>query len=161
MRIRLEQAADQIALRALLKAAFGHSLEAKLVAALHASGCVALSLVAELDGVLVAQALFSELQAPEGCLALAPLSVLPALQNRGFGTALVKRGIAEATAKAWQAIFVLGEPAYYGRFGFCTELAWRFESSYPKSHFMALELRAGALDGRAGPVIFAPPFAAL
>ena len=49
---------------------------------------------------------------------LAPLAVDPAHQRRGVGTALIEAGIARLKAEGVQAIYVLGDPAYYGRAGF-------------------------------------------
>ena len=59
------------------------------------------------------------------------------------------------------AVFLLGEPEYYERFGFDAALADKFETEYPKPYFMALELTANALRDRAGAVMYAPPFSAL
>jgi putative acetyltransferase len=53
-------------------------------------------------------------------LGLAPLGVLPRLQRRGLGTALVHALLAAAEARDETLVGVLGEPGYYGRFGFVT-----------------------------------------
>jgi len=53
---------------------------------------------------------------------------------------------------------VLGDPAYYERFGFTTWMAAKFETHYPKQYFMALELKPEALENRSGKVIYAEPF---
>lgn len=49
---------------------------------------------------------------------LAPLAVAPAAQGRGVGGALVRAGLARLDADGIDLVFVLGDPAYYGRFGF-------------------------------------------
>ena len=49
---------------------------------------------------------------------LAPLAVDPAHQRRGIGTALIEAGLARLKGEGIQAVYVLGDPAYYGRAGF-------------------------------------------
>jgi len=49
---------------------------------------------------------------------LAPLAVDPELQRRGVGTALVEEGFRRLRSRGIQRVVVLGDPAYYGRFGF-------------------------------------------
>jgi putative acetyltransferase len=49
---------------------------------------------------------------------VAPLSVLPARQGSGIGTALMDAVISEAVHRGWPLLLLLGDPAYYGRFGF-------------------------------------------
>jgi putative acetyltransferase len=160
MRIRDDTPDDAAAIRRVVEAAFGQTAEADLVAALRHSGDAIISLVAEEDGEIVGHILFSKLQAPQRCLALAPLSVIPKRQNLGIGTQLIQDGLARAKRDGWQAVFVLGEPAYYERFGFSTALADKFETIYPKPYFMALDLKPGALAEQGGGVIYPTPFAA-
>jgi putative acetyltransferase len=52
---------------------------------------------------------------------LGPLAVLPALQRRAIGTALVHEALLQLAAAEVTRSFVLGDPAYYGRFGFAPE----------------------------------------
>lgn len=160
MRIRDETANDAAAIRQVVEGAFGQAAEADLVEALRQSVEAVFSLVAEDDSELVAHILFSKLQAPNQCLALAPISVLPSRQKQGIGIQLVQAGLARAKRDGWQAVFVLGEPVYYERFGFSTAMADKFETPYPKRYFMALELEPGALAERSGAVIYPPAFAA-
>ena len=49
---------------------------------------------------------------------VAPVCVAPAHQGRGTGSALVRALIAEAATRDWPVLVLLGDPAYYGRFGF-------------------------------------------
>ncbi len=158
MIIRIEAPHDRPAIRRTVTAAFGQEAEADLVDALRASGDAAISLVAEDGGNIVGHILFSKLQAPERCLALAPVSVAPSRQSRGIGSKLISEGLARAKSAGWRGVFLLGAPDYYRRFGFSPELAESFESPYPKPYFMALELAPGALSGMGGEVIYAAPF---
>ena len=52
---------------------------------------------------------------------LAPLAVLPEYQGQGMGSALVKQGLLQLTSMGTRQVFVLGDPNYYGRFGFQAE----------------------------------------
>jgi putative acetyltransferase len=51
-------------------------------------------------------------------LGLAPVAVHPKWQRRGIGSALIQRGLEECRKRGVGAVFVLGEPALYARFGF-------------------------------------------
>ena len=152
------EAGDQAAIDAINEAAFGGRVEADLVVALRQSGDAVLELVAETGNAIVGHVLLSRLQAPRHCLALAPVSVLPQHQRMGIGSMLIRRAVAWAEAHGWAAIFLLGDPAYYRRFGFCVKKADRFETDYPKAFFMALDLQPQAFAGLAGRVIYPAAF---
>jgi putative acetyltransferase len=116
-------AEDGADVRQILTEAFGTSAEADLVEALRAGGHAVIDLVARIDGAVAGHVLFSRLTvAPPNerrrALCLAPLAVAPAWQRQGIGTALVREGLARAEAMDEDIVLVLGDPAYYGRFGF-------------------------------------------
>lgn len=158
MSIRTTRADDYPGIRALVRAAFGQDLEADLVEALRRSGEAAIELVAEEDDQLVGHVLVSPLRSPEKCVALAPVSVLPAAQGRGVGSALVRGAIARAREGGWAAMFVLGEPGYYTRFGFSVDACERFESPYPKAYMMVLDLLERGLTDLSKKIVYARPF---
>lgn len=113
--IRPETPADIGPIARLLDAAFGDPAESRLVEALRADGDLALSLVAEDAGSIVGHLALSPVAASFPALALAPVAVAPGRQRRGIGAAL----IAAAQARHPEAtLIVLGDPAYYRRFGF-------------------------------------------
>ena len=161
MKIRDETRDDASDVRNVVSVAFDQTAEADLIDALRESGDAVISLVAEEDGEIVGHILFSRLQAPARCIALAPISVTPSRQNQGIGSTLIRAGIARAKLGGWLAIFLLGEPEYYQRFGFDVAKADKFETEYPKSYFMVLELAPDSLDEISGAVIYATPFLAL
>jgi putative acetyltransferase len=66
-----------------------------------------------------------------------------------------------AKLAAGAAVFVLGNPAYYGRFGFCADHASGFESPYVGPHFIALALGRGEWPANSGKLRYAHAFAAL
>ncbi len=165
MNIRAEKPGDEAAIYEVNRLAFERDDEAKLVDALRDGGHVRLSLVAEKEngeGVheIVGHALFSEVSADglSKALALAPVAVAPDWQSAGIGSAMIEAGIKASAAEGHDAIFVLGEPEYYSRFGFSTESAKNFDTPYPKEYFMALELADGSLGGASGKVEYPPPF---
>jgi putative acetyltransferase len=78
-------------------------------------------------------------------LGVAPLSVAPERQGEGIGGALMRAVIEHAHARGTPLLLLLGEPAYYGRFGF--EAAWPLGITYAPAgkdspHFMARRLAA-------------------
>ena len=160
LRIREEEPSDIPAIRELVTAAFGRAAEADLVDRLRADGDAVISLVATEGGELVGHLLLSRMMAPVRALGLAPVSVLPARQGCAIGSKLVGAGIARAAHAGWEAVFVLGEPAFYSRFGFDAELARGFQSQYAGSFFLVMPL-SGSLSATSGTVEYAPAFAAL
>jgi predicted N-acetyltransferase YhbS len=132
--IRPERAADVAAIRAVTVAAFegsayGHHNEADIVEALRAAGVLTVSLVAEADGEIVGHIAFSWVQIAEPAgdwHGLGPLSVAPRWQRRGVGQALVREGLCVVEAIRASGCVVLGDPAYYGRFGFQSDPALRY-----------------------------------
>ncbi|MBJ3774369.1 GNAT family N-acetyltransferase [Acuticoccus mangrovi] len=159
--IERETEADFPAIDRVVTAAFDRGAERDLVRRLREDGDMAISLVARQDGEVVGHVAFSQMTAPLPAVGLAPLSVVLAAQRLGIGSALVRAGLEAARRGGWEVAFVLGEPAYYERFGFSAEAAAPFASPYAGPYFLALALSDGALDGRAGPVAYAPAFDAL
>ena len=160
LNIRDFRTADADAVRAVVEAAFPSADEAGLVESLRRDGDAAIELVAEAAGEIVGHILFSRLEAPLKALALAPISVLPAEQSQGIGSALVEAGHERAKSEGWEASFVLGDPDYYERFGYSAEAAARFASPYSGRYFMVKWLGEERAD-LDGPVRHAPAFASL
>jgi putative acetyltransferase len=164
MEIRPEHSQDAGAIAAVTGAAFGRPDEARMVTALRASdGFVPeLSLVAVDAGNVVGHVM-STYVGVEGLsrrlLELGPLSVLPARQGEGIGSALVRASLAAADARGEPLLLVLGHPGYYPRFGFrpAAELGLEPPDGIPDEAFMAAPLRAydASLRGR---VVFPPAF---
>jgi putative acetyltransferase len=165
--IRPEISADHEGIRTVNRLAFGQDAEARLVDALRDGGYVRASLVAEKDQQVVGHILFSDLSivteaGTVPALALAPMAVLPEVQNQRIGSALVGRGLEVCREQGHRIVVVLGHPHFYQRFGFSSKLAVHLESPYSRREsFMAVELVPGALDGVTGRVQYPPPFEAL
>lgn len=148
--IRPEGRADHDAIDSLHRAAFGGEIEARLVRELRAAGDLAVSLVAVAGGTVLGHLALSPMAGDRPALALAPLAVAPGAQGLGIGGALIGAvfDMAEATP-----IVVLGDPAYYGRFGFRPA---DLDSPYAGPYLQVLgDLPAGST------IRHAPAFAAL
>jgi putative acetyltransferase len=167
--IRPEKTADVAAIAEVIRAAFtvafGKAPEADLVNALREHGKSVVSLVAELDGKIVGHILFSEITIEDNprqikAIGLAPLAVAPTSQRRGIGAQLTDVGIAACRAAGYEAMFVLGHPEYYPRFGFQPASRWGIKSEYDvrDEHFMALELTENALADCSGIARYQPEF---
>ena len=165
LRVRAERAEDIPAIHALNVAAFETRVEANLVDALRERAEPMLSLVADEDGTIVGHILFSPVglsgDAETRIVGLAPMSVLPARQRQGLGSALVREGLERCREMGYDAVVVLGHPEYYPRFGFVPASRFGIGCEYevPDEAFMALELVPGALKGRPGTIRYHPAFA--
>jgi putative acetyltransferase len=159
MLIRDEEAADITAIREVVETAFRQQLEARLVDQLRADGDGVISLVAVDDGKVVGHVLFSRMTAPFRALGLAPVSVAPDRQRSGVGSQLIRAGLERAADRGWNAVFVLGDPEFYQRFGFSVTGASGFTSPYAGPYLMVLALN-GELPAKTGKIDYAPAFAA-
>jgi putative acetyltransferase len=124
--IRPERPGDEAAIYDLTRRAFAPMPyaagdEQELIDKLRGAGALALSLVAEIDGPIVGHIAFSPAFAADGSAgwyALGPVSAEPALKHRGIGSALIEAGIAWLVEHGAAGCVLVGNPAYYGRFGF-------------------------------------------
>ena len=160
LNIRDESPRDCKVIHEVVSSAFGQSAEAELVDQLRKAGDSVFSLVADEDGQIVGHVLLSRMRAPFPALALAPVSVIPTRQRRNIGSILVKMALDRARREGWTAIFVLGDPRYYERFGFDSEAAAGFSSPYAGQHFMVLALST-PLPATIGELHHAPAFASV
>ncbi|WP_125702333.1 GNAT family N-acetyltransferase [Lacticaseibacillus daqingensis] len=109
------------------------------------------------QGVLVGHALLSEaaIVGPHGrwpVFVLAPLAVAPDWQRQGVGGALITYLEAQAGEDARRAISILGDPAYYGRFGYRPAIDFGVQAPFdvPEENFMLRELIPDGLSGVSG-----------
>ncbi len=164
MLIRTERAMDIPEIHAINRVAFDSATEANLVDVLRSGAENVLSLVAEEEGQIVGHILFSPVQLTGAvdivAMALAPIAVTPERQRAGIGSALVRAGLRECRRMGIEAVFVIGHPTYYPRFGFksASSLGFVCEFEVPDEAFMVAELVAGAIDGAAATVQFHPAF---
>jgi putative acetyltransferase len=146
--------------------AFPTSLEADLVDRLRRDGDSVISIVALEDGAIVGHILFSRMKVEADgrsidALGLAPVAVVPEHQHEGIGGKLIEAGLKEARSLGTETVFVVGDPGYYGRFGFRAQTAAPFASPYASQYFQAKELSAGFTPPISGRATYAQAFAGL
>lgn len=122
--IRQGQPDDMASIEKLYPAAFPEEDLLPLVRQLLAEEPGILSLVAEAGDAMAGHILFT-LCAMTGSDAraalLAPLGVAPQWQRKGIGSSLIREGLNRLKRDGVAHVYVLGDPAYYGRNGFRTE----------------------------------------
>lgn len=126
--LRDEAPGDADAIRSLVTGAFRDSAhssgtEAQVVDDLRAAGALTLSLVAEADGEIVGHVAASPVGIGDarGWFGIAPLAVRPDRQGQGIGAALVTAALARLRTRGAQGAVLVGDPAYYARFGFAAD----------------------------------------
>ncbi|QKO21143.1 GNAT family N-acetyltransferase [Rhodoferax sp. BAB1] len=154
LRIRDETTLDVPAITALTEAAFLNAphtahTEHFIVNALRRAGQLTLSLVAERDSVVVGHVALSPVTISDGApgwYGLGPISVLPALQGQGIGSALMHAALDGLRARGAAGCLLVGDPAYYTRFGF-KPVSGLLYPGIPPEYFMALAFGASLPQG--------------
>jgi len=162
--LRPETPADAAAIEAVTRAAFlvhPHSRQTEqfIIRDLRAAGALSLSLVAEEAGRVVGHIAFSPVNLADGTpdwYGMGPVSVVPERQGRGIGSALVEAGLARLRKRGARGCLLVGEPAFYGRFGFTPATGLELEG-VPPAVFLALSFGAPPPRGK---VAFHAAFAA-
>ncbi len=167
MLIRTEAPADILVIDRLLKQTFETEAEANLVMALRENGKLTLSLVACNDeGEVVGHAMFSPVTLEGEDLnwqGLAPLAVREDYRKQGIAERMVREGIESLRDFGYPACVVLGDPAYYSRFGFIAseQHEFRCEWEVPAGAFQVLAIAEQEFAGRSGLIEYSPEFADL
>ena len=142
MIIREESKADIDQIAEILKKAFNSIDEAKIVDSLRINKKLIISLVCELNGVIVGHIAYSPIFIDQEIvgIGLAPVAVLPDNQKQGIGSELIRQGNSIALSKGYEKIFVLGDPDYYFRFGFKLAKEYNYYSKFDPegNHFMVM-----------------------
>ncbi len=153
--IRPETCTDYKAIREINIAAFAdhpysRQTEHLVVEALRAAGALKLSLVAEVEGEVVGHIAFSPITVAGKDIpwfALGPVAVLPAVQKKGIGTALVNEGLRSLRALGARGCVLVGDPAFYSRFGFRHDPVMIMEG-IPPEFFLILPLSEQVPHGK-------------
>jgi len=143
--IRPERISDVAAISEVTRDAFrgdpqGDHTEHFIIEALRRSGALAVSLVAEVEAQVAGHIAFSPVQISDGSqgwYGLGPVAVKPELQGKGIGQALVQNGLAALRELGARGCVVVGEPEFYGRFGFHNSKHLVFEG-VPQEYFLVL-----------------------
>jgi len=126
MNIRAEKESDINAIFEITKQAFenhpySQGTEQFIINALRNDNALTISLVAEIEEKMVGHIAFSPVTISDGSrdwYGLGPVSVQPKFQQQGIGQALIREGLSQLKALGAQSCVLVGEPAYYNRFGF-------------------------------------------
>jgi putative acetyltransferase len=149
----------EVTVAAFQTLAISNHTEQFIIEALRAAKALALSLVAEREGTIVGHVAFSPVAISDGTpgwYGLGPLSVLPAYQRQGIGTALIHEGFSRLQKLHATGCCLVGHPEYYRRFGFTTPDALAVEG-VPSEVFFVLPFGAPFPTGT---VHFHPAFLA-
>lgn len=168
--IRPERSAEFAALYDFIKTAFSTARvtdgdEQEFTDRLRAGGnyIPELALVAEIGGEIAGHILFTRFRVNAGdgsateLLLVAPLCVALEYRSQGVGSALMREGLRRAAELGFKAALLVGDPAYYGRFGFRQSTEWgiRNADGIPDRYVQAIELTPGALQGTDATATFA------
>nr|NMF99745.1 GNAT family N-acetyltransferase [Aromatoleum toluolicum] len=154
-----EEAIEQVTRRAFLSHPYSHQTEQFIIRALRADHALSVSLVAEEAGRVVGHIALSPVSVSDGAAGwygLGPISVEPERQGRGIGRALMERGLAELRRIGANGCVLVGDSAFYTRFGFASNPALVLEG-VPPEYFLALSLGTASALGN---VRFHPAFQA-
>lgn len=154
-----EDAIEQVTRRAFLSHPYSHQTEQFIIRALRADHVLSVSLVAEEAGRIVGHIAFSPVVISDGATGwygLGPISVEPERQRRGIGRALMERGLAELRETGANGCVLVGDPAFYTRFGFANNPALVLDG-IPEEFFLSLSFGTSAARGH---VQFHPAFQA-
>lgn len=166
MLLRAERSGDKKSIFAVNEAAFATDAEARLVDMLRSDGDLYFSYVAAENSAIIGHIALSPMDViadgqPIKALGLGPVAITPKRQLEGIGSQLVHAAINWAQANEWRLIILLGNPAYYKRFGFSVEDAKPFASPFSGPYFQALWLDAPAQKPQSGRAEYAPAFGRL
>lgn len=174
MLIRQEQPEDYAAIYQMIKTAFETAKvkdgdEQDFADRLRAGNKYIreLALVAEENGSIIGHIMLTrtavrndEQAGPDfAAVLLAPLAVALEYRSKGVGGQLVTTALNQARAMGYTAVFIAGDPAYYGRFGFVSTKGYNIRCTLdvPKEFIdciMVCELVPNALCGISGLVDF-------
>lgn len=152
-------AIEQVTRQAFLSHPYSRQTEQFIIRALRADHSLSISLVAEEAGRIVGHIALSPVAISDGSagwFGLGPISVEPERQGRGIGRALMERGLAELRKRGANGCVLVGDPAFYIRFGFANNPALTLEG-VPQQFFLALPLGGSRAEGE---VQFHPAFKA-
>jgi predicted N-acetyltransferase YhbS len=156
--IRAERGSDVVAREALLDACFGANRQLRTCQRLRDGRAPAegLAFSAVSKGKFVGTVrLWHVSVAGRPALVLGPLAVDGSCRALGIGAALMHHALDAAAALDHGAVILLGDAAYYARFGFSAAKTAKLSLPGPfeRERLLGLELREGALDGAAGTIV--------
>ncbi len=152
--IRPETPADTAVISHLTREAFtgdphSNGNESRIIELLRGSGGLTVSLVAEAKGRVIGHAAASPVTLSDGTMdwfGIGPVSVRPEHQRCGIGTILMQGLLDQLRANNAAGCVVLGDPAFYRRFGFQSHPGLILPG-VPPEYFQALLYRGRVPQG--------------
>ena len=120
-----------------------------IIEALRNTGNLTVSLVAESEDKIVGHVAISPVSISDGSngwYGLGPISVEPKYQGKDIGSKLMKSALKEIERKGASGCVLLGDPAYYSRFGFKVDSRLSFPS-VPPEYFQSLSFNSTFPEG--------------
>lgn len=143
------EAIDQVTKAAFASAAYSSGTESLIIKALRTNGQLTVSLVAEEEGVLIGHIAISPViisSGSKGWFGLGPVSVIPSKQGSGVGAGLIRAATDALEQQRAAGCVVLGEPSYYGRFGFRSDARLQYLHA-PAAYFQILSFTGEIPEG--------------
>ena len=157
--IREAQESDLEEVFNLIHSAFGNRAESDLVKQLISDGDVLINLLVESLDTIIGNVVVSKITMEPDiglfCGGVAPVSVVPDQQSSGVGSKLMTAAINESKKMGIDALFLLGDPNYYKRFGFVVST---LKNDYSVENFQELELTEDCLVNIKSKVTYANAF---
>ena len=135
------EAIEQITIAAFSGKSYSDQTEHLVIRRLREAGALSLSLVAEIGEKIIGHIAFSVVKInrkDKQWYGLGPVSVLPAFQKQGIGSALIKEGLMRIRGLGAKGCVLEGNPDYYQRFGFKSYPTLIYEGAPAAIYFMAL-----------------------
>ena len=142
-------AIDQVTRDAFASAAYSSGTESLIIKALRANGQLTVSLVAEEEGRVIGHIAVTPVAISSGgenWFGLGPVSVLPPKQGSGVGSCLIRTALDVLAELHAAGCVVLGEPSYYGRFGFRSDPRLQYLHA-PAEYFQILSFTGKVPEG--------------
>ena len=153
--IRDEKDTDYRVISDVTKSAFetmgiSDHTEQFIIEALRSAEALTVSLVAEVDGLVVGHIAFSPVtftDSTKGWYGLGPVSVRPDFQRKGIGKTLIQEGLSRLKNLKAKGCCLVGHPKYYRQFGFENVEGLVYEG-VPKEVFFALSFEGNIPQGK-------------
>jgi putative acetyltransferase len=146
----------------LVNLAFNNNEESNLICDLITNDDVLINLVATSTTTILGNIVVSKMLLIPTldlfCGAIGPLSVLPDYQSKGIGSKLIEIAISESKINKLDALFVLGSPKFYQKFGFKKS---NLENEYNTQNFQELEITKECLTNIDSKIHYAEAFSNL
>ena len=153
--IRDEKDTDYRVISDVTKSAFetmgiSDHTEQFIIEALRSAEALTVSLVAEVDGLVVGHIASSPVtftDSTKGWYGLGPVSVRPDFQRKGIGKTLIQEGLSRLKNLKAKGCCLVGHPKYYRQFGFENVEGLVYEG-VPKEVFFALSFEGNIPQGK-------------